>query len=155
MTAEPPREVSEVIDSPGEGEAEEKGREVAELNQVNGCHVCTSVSNNDSLVEVDKCKKGETNCDVADTSQDNKPHQAGEQGGEGDYLCQPFGELGQLASGCEGDGGRVFCFQLVSSYLLQHNLSCSLCSCQKDPDNVGLAAQDRKGPCKGRQEGSV
>ena len=31
MTAEPSREVSEVINSPGEGEAEEEGREVAEV----------------------------------------------------------------------------------------------------------------------------
>ena len=70
-------EVSEVMNRPGESEAQEEGREVTELQHVNSCQMCTSVTNNNSLIEVYKCKKGKPDDDVADAAKDDEANQAG------------------------------------------------------------------------------
>ena len=76
ILAEESWEVSEMMECPGESEAQEEGREVAELHEVNSCHVCAPVANNDALVEVDKCKEGKPYSDVADATKDNEANQS-------------------------------------------------------------------------------
>lgn len=71
-------EVSEMMNCPGESEAQEEGREVAKLQHVNSCQMCASVTNNNSLIEVDKCKKGKPDDDVADAAKDDEANQAGQ-----------------------------------------------------------------------------
>ena len=70
-------EVFEMMNRPGESEAQEEGREVTELQHVNSCHMCTPVTNNNSLIEVYKCKKGKPDDDVADAAKDDEANQAG------------------------------------------------------------------------------
>ena len=71
-------EVSEMMNCPGESEGQEEGREVAELQQVNSCHVSASVAHNNSLIEVDKGKEGKPDDDVANAAKDNEANQAGQ-----------------------------------------------------------------------------
>ena len=81
-------EVSEMINRPGESETQEEGREIAELEHMNSCHMCASITNNDSLIEVNKCKKGKPDDDVADAAKDDEANQAGKEDGGDNQLGQ-------------------------------------------------------------------